>query len=99
MPPQPKLPTVTCISGYDNRNALHEFANGCDVVTYEFENVPVQAARFIETIAPVRPGPKALEAAQDRLVEKTFLNHAGIETAPFSAVNSDDDLKLRACRV
>lgn len=82
------------ISGYDNRNALYEFANSCDVVTYEFENVPVQAARFIETIAPVRPGPKALEAAQDRLVEKTFLNRAGIETAPFSAVNSDDDLKL-----
>ncbi|MGB8818736.1 MAG: 5-(carboxyamino)imidazole ribonucleotide synthase [Rhizobiaceae bacterium] len=81
------------ISGYDNHHALREFAAGCDVVTYEFENVPVEAARLIETSAPVRPGPRALEAAQDRLVEKTFLNKAGIETAPFSAVSNDEDLK------
>lgn len=80
------------IAGYDDHAALLAFAQKCAVVTYEFENVPVEAARLIETLAPVRPGPKALEAAQDRLVEKSFLNKAGIPTAPFQAVNSDAEL-------
>jgi 5-(carboxyamino)imidazole ribonucleotide synthase len=76
-------------ASYNDSKALLDFANDCAVVTYEFENVPVEAARLVESIVPVRPGPKALEAAQDRLVEKTFLNKAGIPTAPFQAVDSD----------
>ncbi len=80
------------VAGYDDHAALVDFARRCDVVTYEFENVPVEAARVIETVTPVRPGPQALEAAQDRLVEKTFLNNAGIETALFRTVDSDSDL-------
>lgn len=80
------------IADYGDQAALQAFARDCAVVTYEFENVPVEAARLIEALAPVRPGPKALEAAQDRLVEKTFLNKAGIPTAPFQAVNSDAEL-------
>jgi 5-(carboxyamino)imidazole ribonucleotide synthase len=80
------------IADYGDIAALRTFANGCAVVTYEFENVPVEAARLVESITPVRPGPKALEAAQDRLVEKTFLNKASIPTAPFRAVDSDADI-------
>ena len=79
------------VADYGDTAALEAFARRCDVVTYEFENVPVKAARTIESITPVRPGPQALEAAQDRLIEKTFLNNAGIETAPFIPVDSDDD--------
>jgi 5-(carboxyamino)imidazole ribonucleotide synthase len=81
------------VAGYDDALKLAEFARVCDVVTYEFENVPVAAARIIDAITPVRPGVQALEAAQDRFVEKTFLNKAGIVTAPFANVNSDDDLR------
>ncbi len=80
------------IAGYGDHTALEAFARRCDVVTYEFENVPVEAARTIEAVTPVRPGSQALEAAQDRLIEKTFLNNAGIETAPFRTVDSDSDL-------
>ena len=80
------------IAKYSDEVALAAFAKHCDVVTYEFENVPVAAAKFINALTPVRPGPQALEAAQDRLVEKNFLGEAGIETAPFMAVNSADDL-------
>jgi 5-(carboxyamino)imidazole ribonucleotide synthase len=61
-------------------------------VTYEFENVPVSAALHLEQSVPVFPPPKALEVAQDRLVEKRFLNACGIPTAEFRAVDSDADL-------
>lgn len=74
------------VAGYFDKAALADFATTCDVVTYEFENVPVGAAEQIEALTPVFPKPNALEAAQDRLSEKQFLNAAGAETAPFQAV-------------
>lgn len=80
------------VAAYDDTDALDELAAASDVVTYEFENVPVMAARSLLPRVAVHPAPAALEAAQDRLAEKTFLNEAGIATAPFRAVDSDDDL-------
>ena len=59
-----------------------------DVVTYEFENVPVAAARTLAERVPVFPPPEALEVSQDRLVEKTLFARLGIPTAPFAAVDS-----------
>ena len=79
-------------AAYDDAAALEELARACDVVTYEFENVPVGAARALENAVPVFPPPAALDAAQDRLVEKDFLNKAGLATAPYRAVDSDADL-------
>jgi 5-(carboxyamino)imidazole ribonucleotide synthase len=79
-------------AGYDDKVALEAFARSCDVVTYEFENVPVAAAQIIAAITPVYPKPDALRAAQDRVVEKSFLNSIGVETAPFRAVDSLADL-------
>jgi 5-(carboxyamino)imidazole ribonucleotide synthase len=78
---------------YDDEAALASLAHSCDVVTYEFENVPVSAARLINEITPVHPGAKALESAQDRIVEKSFINAAGIATAPFIAIDDDETLK------
>jgi 5-(carboxyamino)imidazole ribonucleotide synthase len=95
--PDPKAPAAQLandhvVADYGDRDALEAFARRCDVVTFEFENVPVHAARIIDALTPVKPGTQALESAQDRLVEKTFLNSIGIETAPFRAVDSDQDL-------
>ncbi len=81
-------------ASYDDIAALEAFASRCDVVTFEFENVPVAAAKLINAITPVFPGPKALEVAQDRIHEKTFLNAAGVATAPFRPVDSPDDLAM-----
>lgn len=81
------------VAGYDDEASLESFARSCAVVTYEFENVPVAAASLIDAITPVRPGPKALESAQDRLIEKTFINAAGIATAPYLAIDDADTLK------
>lgn len=81
------------VAAYDDPSALEELATVCDVVTYEFENVPVSAAEALAQTVPVYPPPKALEAAQDRLVEKRFINDCGIPTARFHAVDSQADLE------
>jgi len=69
---------------YADTSALGQFANGLDVVTYEFENVPVDAARHLEKFVPVYPPPIALEKAQDRFVEKSFFQELGIPTPKFA---------------
>ena len=81
------------VAAYDDEAALAELASLCDVVTYEFENVPVAATELLTSSVPVYPPAKALEVSQDRLTEKRFLNAAGIETARFHAVNSQADLE------
>lgn len=77
------------VAAYDDLPALEHFASQVDVITYEFENVPVDAARFVEKFVPVFPPPLALEKAQDRLVEKTFFRELGIPTPRFSAGGFD----------
>lgn len=81
------------IGSYDDAAAIRAFADAVSVVTYEFENVPLTAASAAALSAPVRPGAKALEMAQDRLVEKTFIAELGIPVAPFAAVSGPDDFK------
>jgi 5-(carboxyamino)imidazole ribonucleotide synthase len=81
---------------FNNREALREFAANCDLITYEFENVPCDTARYLETLKPVYPPPKALEVSQDRLTEKEFLQKLGIGTPRFQAASSEAEL-LQAC--
>ncbi len=82
------------VAAYDDEKALAELAGICDVVTYEFENVPVVAAQTLAASVPVYPPAQALNASQDRLTEKRFLNDCGIPTADFRAV--DDQAGLEA---
>lgn len=81
------------VADYDDTAALAELARRCDVVTYEFENVPVSAAEELARHVAVYPPPKALEMAQDRLTEKRFITGCGIPTARFHAVDSQADLE------
>jgi len=78
------------IAGYDDEVALAAFADRCDVVTYEFENVPARAAEVIAGRTLLRPGALALATSQDRLIEKTFLQASGAEVAPFAAIDGAD---------
>ena len=80
-------------AAYDDAAALSELAGQADVVTYEFENVPVGAAERLARTVPVYPPALALEVSQDRLAEKTFLNGAGISTAAFRPVDNDGDIR------
>ena len=70
------------VGAYDDPACLERLADGADAVTYEFENVPVDAARSVGAV----PDPRSLELGQDRLVEKKLFRRLGIATAPFGSV-------------
>ncbi|AEB12423.1 5-(carboxyamino)imidazole ribonucleotide synthase [Marinithermus hydrothermalis] len=101
--PNPEAParpvSVQLVAAYDDAEALAELAARVDVVTYEFENVPVAAARFLAERVAVRPPPAALEVAQDRLAEKTCFQRLGIPTPPFVPVHTRADLEEAVARV
>lgn len=84
--------TAHSVGGYTNLARLDEFARAVDVVTYEFENVPVNAAEHLAHTVAVYPGPQALAVAQDRLVEKTFISDLGIPVAPFAPMRTAQDI-------
>jgi len=84
------------IGPYENLARLDEFARAVDVVTYEFENVPVIAAEHLARRVPVRPGPQALRVAQDRSVEKAFIAGLGIPIAPFAVIKNAGDVAAAA---
>jgi 5-(carboxyamino)imidazole ribonucleotide synthase len=84
---------------YSDEQALDRFANGLEVVTYEFENVPVAAARFLAGRVPVYPPANALEQAQDRLSEKKLFRKLGISTAEFSEISSRKELDAALKRI
>ncbi len=86
--------TELCVGSYQDHDALDRFAHGLDVVTYEFENVPVESAKHLTMGLPVYPPPVSLEVAQDRLIEKNFFRGQGIPTAGFTAVDSLNDLVM-----
>jgi 5-(carboxyamino)imidazole ribonucleotide synthase len=84
-------PRVT--AEYTDFEALEKFASGLALVTYEFENVPVEAVRFLQKRLPVYPSPRALETAQDRRSEKKLFQKLGIPTTEFVTVDSPDELE------
>jgi 5-(carboxyamino)imidazole ribonucleotide synthase len=83
---------------FQDEQALQKFSHGLEVVTYEFENVPVAAAKFLADRVPVYPPSIALEEAQDRVREKQLFRKLGIPTAEFSPLanrkNLDAAVKL-----
>jgi 5-(carboxyamino)imidazole ribonucleotide synthase len=87
------------VADFADLETLDRFAVGVDAVTYEFENVPVDAARWLADRKPVFPPPAALEAAGDRLPEKQLFQRLGIPTAPFAAVDSAEDLSAAIARI
>jgi len=78
---------------YNNTALLTKLAEKVDIVTYEFENVPAEAAAFLSDKTTIYPPKLALATAQDRLIEKTAFHDLDIDTAPFVEVNSLPDLK------
>jgi 5-(carboxyamino)imidazole ribonucleotide synthase len=81
--PAAQLCNEQIVAAYDDAAALADLAARCDVVTYEFENIASDAVRPLQEAGLLRPGALALEIAQDRLVEKRFLNDNGIRTVAF----------------
>jgi 5-(carboxyamino)imidazole ribonucleotide synthase len=78
---------------YEDLDAVKNFAAQCDVLTYEFENVPAATAAAASSLKPLRPSETCLDIAQDRLTEKTFISEqAGVPVVPFEKIDSLADL-------
>ncbi len=80
-------------SKYDNENKIKEFLDKVDVVTYEFENIPVETLKQINKEKKVLPKPNINEIIQNRKLEKTFVNDLGIKTTEWAFINSAEDVK------
>ena len=78
-------------AAFDDEAALGAFAAACDVVTYEFENLPVEALASLGN--KLRPGPRSLAVAQDRAAEKQFIERCGARVAPWRTVDGEDDIR------
>lgn len=88
------------IAGYEDLHALEQFASSIDAATYEFENVPVASILALERLGvPVSPNAQALATAQDRLVEKDFINSVGAQTAAYAAVDDVASLGQALARI
>lgn len=79
-------------NGYDNYGALADFASKIDVCTLDFENVPSEAANFIQSCVPLRPSAYMLSICQNRKKEKLFLKEHGFPCAKFELVKSPESL-------
>lgn len=81
------------VADYEDKDALAELSVRCDLITLEFENVPVSALRLLDDMGkPVFPGPKSLEICQERHFEKQFARENGVETAAYWVIDTADDL-------
>jgi 5-(carboxyamino)imidazole ribonucleotide synthase len=91
--PASQVSAAATISDYHEPNGLREFAAAVDVISFEFENVSAEGLELLASLKPVRPSPAILRTSQDRVVEKAFLNRAGVLTAPWAPVDDLDGLR------
>ena len=91
--PAAQVSHAVTISDYEDPVSLRAFAAAVDVISFEFENVSAEGLDLLASLKPVRPAPAVLRISQDRVVEKTFLNAAGVATAPWRMVETLADLE------
>ncbi|MFT4075298.1 MAG: 5-(carboxyamino)imidazole ribonucleotide synthase [Asticcacaulis sp.] len=92
--PAAQVSLASKVAAYTDEAVLARLAEGCDVITFEFENVPAASLDFLTGKgAVVAPSSKALRITQDRVLEKSFAREAGIGTVDFYEINSLTDLQ------
>lgn len=92
-PPAAEVAQAHHMHAYSDMAALDAFAAGADVITLEFENIPLETAMRVAESKPLYPSPKALAICQHRVLEKNALREIGIETAPYAPVCDEATLK------
>ena len=97
--PATQVAAGVTLSDYADPASLAAFAAAVDVISFEFENVSAEGLELLAALKPVRPGPHVLRVSQDRVVEKSFINRAGIATAPWAAVATIEELRAAASRL
>ena len=91
--PAVQVAGTATIADFTDRTALAGFADSVDVITFEFENIPIEALDFLESQKPILPNRRALAVSQDRLAEKDFLRGLGVAVAPYHAVDNAGDME------
>jgi 5-(carboxyamino)imidazole ribonucleotide synthase len=91
--PAGQVAQETILADYEDPKAVRRFAESVDVISLEFENIPLEAVARAAEVTPVRPGLHVLEVAQHRIREKTTLQKFGFAVTPFVAVESIDQLQ------
>ena len=89
--PASQVAAKTITADYSDEQALKQFSEMVDVISYEFENIPVDTVEYLTNLKPVYPDKKLLEVAQDRIDEKSFLNSIDIPTARWAAPKSPEN--------
>ena len=94
--PAGQVADVEVQASYTDLAAVEKFAKQVDVITLEFENVPIETLAAAEKHTPVHPGIKTLQITQNRGLEKGFLVEHRISTCKFQVVRSLEELKEAA---
>ena len=79
-------------SDYNDIEKINQFAKNCDVITFEFENIPFETLRTINNIKTVLPKPSVNKVIQNRLLEKNFLNKLNIKTTKYISIKNNSDI-------
>lgn len=97
--PGAQVAAAATAAAWDDAAALAAFARACDVVTWEFENIPAAALDAVEAHAPLHPPRRALEVSADRATEKAFLEGLGLAVAPWAGVSDAASLDAALARI
>ncbi len=83
---------IKTVAHYEDEAALDAFASDIDCGTIEFENIPIAAIQRVANHVQMRPGKMSVEVAQDRLIERHFIQSVGVDVAPFHEINKCEDM-------
>ena len=90
---------LVTVAAYDDQTALAAFANNVDVITYEFENIPLETAEFLASRKPLYPSAAVLAISQHRGREKAFAVEHGVAVAPYHLVTTRDELDQAVTKI
>lgn len=80
------------VGAYDDLEAIGRLADISDVITFEFENIDADALKSISNRAYIPQGTEVLEITKDRIKEKTAIQAAGIDVAPFAVIQTKQEI-------
>jgi len=90
--PGQKFSNKFICADYNDDNAINQFADLSDIITFEFENIPYETLNKINKIKPVLPRPSVNKIIQNRLFEKNFINELNITTTQFTSVKKESEI-------
>ena len=81
------------VARFDDVDSALDLATRCDVMTLEIEQISTDVLTALSQVLPVRPGAKALGVIQDRILQREFLDGAGLPVGPYRVATTKDELR------